>query len=53
MKVGVELLDESEIGRTGIVVEILNVEGKAVIAGKGGEKTQDLLPDHGALVRDP
>ena len=53
MEVGVDLLDESEVSGACVVVEILNVEREAVITGKGGEETQDLLPDHGALAQDP
>ena len=51
VQVGVELLNEGEIGGAGIVVEIFDVERKAVIAGKCGEEAQDLLPDLVTLGR--
>ena len=43
MEIGIEFLDEGEIERLGIFIQIFKIERKSVILGEGSEETAQLL----------
>ena len=52
VQVGIERLNKAQIGRTGLVGQIFNVQREAAIGRKGGKEAKDLLAQQRRSWRD-